>query len=73
MNAANCLKWVQSYGCTEMDFRTNLNVVEFVANNAKNVCNTDEELKLCEDAKKSAILQIVKYRIFKASNKDFEP
>lgn len=71
MNAANCWKWVQSYGCTQMDFRTNLNVVEFVADKAKEYCETNEDFKLCEDAKESAILQIVKYRILQASEKDF--
>jgi uncharacterized membrane protein len=52
------MDWVKKYGGREFDYLTNLSVVEHVADKAKEIAISEEEIKLCDAAKEAAIKQI---------------
>ena len=58
MSPEACLAWVMSHAGTTKDMRTNRHVFEWLADKAKTVAATKEEIDLCDLAKRSAEQQL---------------
>lgn len=66
MTPKQCFDWVREFGGTQMDFRTNLHVVEFVADKALEYCIEfglgEKDAERCKEAKAAAERQISEFR-----------